>query len=203
MGWYDNYKEEKILIQQSEGHNKFWAAWWDETTNKVHIRWGRLGSRGQSQIKDFPGSWKAGSFISGKYSEKLRKGYTNQLGGKEITQSVLDRLHAEAAIIGTQNKCHGFQWVEITQGTKFTDFVEISEERLYDPDCNPGILIRFETRKAVGGRDEFKFLFSLEGTYDVLGYSKQVAKNQLINNNHPLYKMVKKVEDAIGRSLGT
>jgi|GEM_PF-6466105 len=201
MGWYDNYKKEKILVQQDDTHNKFWAAWWDEKTNQVHVRWGRLGTRGQSQTKDFPGSWKAASFISGKFSEKSRKGYTSQHSGKEITQATLDQMHAEAAIVGTQNKCHGFAWVEITQEGDDILFVEISEERLYDPDCNPAIAIKFETRKNIDGCDSFRFLFTLDGTYNIIG-SSYTTVSQLVDDSHPLHKMVKKVEEAIGRSLG-
>lgn len=42
MAWYDHYKQEKILVQQGDGHNKFWAAYVDEKTNIAHVRWGRI-----------------------------------------------------------------------------------------------------------------------------------------------------------------
>lgn len=201
MSWYDRYKGEKILIHTGDIHNKFWAASWDDKTNKVNVRWGRIGTKGQSQVKDFGGKVAAINFIDGKFREKCRKGYFDTYNGKAITQASLDRLHTEAAIVGTQNKCHDFKWVEITVNSRTVDFKEIPEERLYDPDCHPAILVDFETRKDVRGRSKFKFLFTLEETYDVLGHSCWTTKDQLVASAHPLRKMVDKVEEAIGRSL--
>ena len=200
--WYDRYKDEKILIHQGAEHNKFWAASWDEQNNEVNVRWGRIGTKGQSQTKRFGGRYEAVNFIDNKYREKRRKGYTDQFNGKQITQSTLDRLNTEAAIVGTQNKCHDFKWVEIEiEAGGAVYFKEIPEERLYDPACHPAILVDFETRKDVGGRDRFRFLFTLEDTYDILGNSKRATKDQLVAAGHPLRKMVDKVEEAIGRSL--
>ena len=200
--WYDRYKDEKILIQQEAEHNKFWAAAWDEKNNEVNVRWGRIGTKGQSQVKRFSGRYEAVNFIDGKYREKRRKGYSDKFNGKDITQATLDRLNAEAAIVGTQNKCHDFKWVEIEiEAGGAVYFKEIPEERLYDPACHPAILVDFETRQDVGGRDHFRFLFTLEDTYDILGNSKRATKDQLVGASHPLRKMVDKVEEAIGRSL--
>jgi predicted DNA-binding WGR domain protein len=201
--WYDQYKEEKILIHQGDEHNKFWAAWWDEKTNKVHVRWGRIGTKGQSKVHDKGDRWSSARFIETKFGEKRRKGYTDQYNGKPITQATLDQLHTEAAIVGTQNKCHNFQWVEIEiEAGKAVYFKNISEDRLYDPECNPAIVVDFETRKDIGGRDRFRFLFTLEETYDILGNSQRATNDQLVGQAHPLRKMVDKVEEAIGRSLG-
>ena len=200
MSWYDRYKEEKILIHQSEEHNKFWAAGWDEQTNQVHVRWGRIGTKGQSKDHSFDSQYTAVRFIETKFSEKRRKGYTGKLNDTDITQAALDRLNAEAAIVGTQNKCHSFQWVELVTTGNAIDFHEINEDRLYDPACNPGILVVFETRKEIDNRDRFTFLFTLEKTYDVRD-SKRATENILVGSGHPLRKMVDKVEEAIGRSL--
>jgi predicted DNA-binding WGR domain protein len=200
--WYDSFKDEQIVIQQNDESNKFWAAHWNDKTNQVFVRWGRLGTKGQSQVKSFPTQYSAVNFINTKFSEKQRKGYHNELHGKVITHAMLDRLHTEAAIVGTQNKCHDFKWVELTPNGSAIDFKEISEDRLYDPDCSPGILVVFETRKEIDNRDRFTFLFTLEQTYDVRD-SKRAADNMLIKDGHPLRKMVVKVEEAIGRSLAT
>lgn len=202
MSWYDRYKDEKILIHQGDEHNKFWAASWDDKTNEVNVRWGRLGTKGQSQTKKFGGNYAAVNFIDNKFREKRRKGYSDQFNGKPITQATMDRLHTEAAIVGTQNKCHDFKWVEIEmEAGGAVYFKEIPEERLYDPDCHPAILVDFETRKDVQGRDKFKFLFTLEETYDILGHSQRATADQLVGTGHPMRKMVDKVEEAIGRSL--
>jgi predicted DNA-binding WGR domain protein len=206
MSWYDRYKEEKILINTSSTdgteHNKFWAASWDETTGKVSVRWGRVGTKGQSKTHDKSGAYEAANFIEGKLREKRRKGYKETYQGKPITQAVLDRLNTEAAIVGTQNKCHDFKWVELSPTATGIDFHEISEDRLYDPACNPGILVVFETRKEYDNRTRFTFLFTLEETYDVRD-AKRAADNQKVKTDHPLRKMVDKVEEAIGRSLAT
>lgn len=202
MAWYDGYKDEKIVIHQSGAHNKFWAAWWDETSNQVHVRWGRIGTKGQSKTHSKDSHWKAVRFIETKYGEKRRKGYSETLDGKPITQATLDRLNAEAAIVGTQNKCNDFKWVELTNNGGAVDFHEINEDRLYDPACNPGILVIFETRKEIDNRDTFTFLFTLEKTYDVRD-SKRATSDMLVQAGHPLRKMVDKVEEAIGRSLQT
>ena len=200
--WYDQYKEEKILIHQGSEHNKFWAAWWDEKTNKVHVRWGRIGTKGQSKIHDKGDRWSSARFINTKFGEKTRKGYTDHFGGKPISQATLDRLNTEAAIVGTQNKCHDFQWVEIEiKAGGAVYFKVINEDRLYDPDCNPAIVVQFQTRKDIGGRDSFRFLFTLDGTYDILGNSQRATKTQLVEAGHPLHKMVEKVEESIGRSF--
>ena len=200
MSWYDRYKDEKILIYQGNKHNKFWTAYWDETTNQVHVRWGRIGQKSQSQTKSFSGHREAVRFIETKFSEKRRKGYTGKLNGTDITQAALDRLNTEAAIVGTQNKCHSFKWVELVATGNAIDFHEINEDRLYDSSCNPGILVVFETRKEIDNRDRFTFLFTLEKTYDVRD-SKRATEDMLVGSGHPLRKMVDKVEEAIGRSL--
>ena len=203
MNWYGNYKEEKILIQQDGGHNKFWSAWCDEN-NQVHVRWGRIGTNGGSQTKDFPTCFAATRFIDGKFHEKQRKGYSTTFNGKEITQAALDRLHTEAAIVGTQNKCHDFKWVEINvEPNGDVYFREIPEERLYNPECHPAILVNLETRKDVGGRDQFLLLFTLEDTYDIPGYTNKATRSQLVSSDHPLRKMIDKVEEAIGRNLSS
>ena len=200
MAWYDRYKEEKILIHQSEEHNKFWAAGWDDQTNQVHVRWGRIGTKGQSKDHSFESQFEAVRFIETKFGEKRRKGYAGKLNGMDITQAALDRLNTEAAIVGTQNKCHSFKWVELVASGNTIDFHEINEDRLYDPSCNPGILVVFETRKEIDNRDRFTFLFTLETTYDVRD-SNRATEDMLVSSGHPLRKMVDKVEEAIGRSL--
>ena len=200
MAWYDRYKEEKILIHQSEEHNKFWAAGWDDQTNQVHVRWGRIGTKGQSKDHSFESQFEAVRFIEKKFGEKRHKGYAGKLNGMDITQAALDRLNTEAAIVGTQNKCHSFKWVELVASGNTIDFHEINEDRLYDPSCNPGILVVFETRKEIDNRDRFTFLFTLETTYDVRD-SNRATEDMLVSSGHPLRKMVDKVEEAIGRSL--
>jgi predicted DNA-binding WGR domain protein len=203
MGWCDRYKEEKIVVQRSGNHNKFWAAWWDENTNQVHVRWGRIGTKGQSQTKDFPSRWQATNFIDNKYNEKRRKGYTHEYNGEPITQEVLDALFIEAAIVGSQNKCDGMQWVEIESVEGSVMYAIVPDSRLADPECDPGLLVRLTTRKEYDGRTQFRILFTEDAAWleTSLSTSESGRCGTRIQKGHSLHKLVEKVEEAVGRSL--
>lgn len=41
----------KTYIYQDEKSHKFWAV--EQQDNELHIRWGKVGTNGQSQIKSF------------------------------------------------------------------------------------------------------------------------------------------------------
>jgi predicted DNA-binding WGR domain protein len=202
MSWADRYKEEKIVVQQSGNHNKFWAAYWDDSTGNVYIRWGRLGTKGQSQTKNFGSSYAAANFIDNKYHEKRRKGYRDRdEQGNQITHARFEEMCTEAAIVGSANKCHNMQWVELSETSPGVfGFAAIDEQRLYDPNCNPGLLVELETKKEHDNRNRFKLLFTFEETYDVRD-ANRAAANQKVEANHPLHDMTKKVEEAIGRRL--
>lgn len=197
MSWYDRYKEEKILVHQGAEHNKFWAAHYDDKTNEVHVRWGRIGTKGQSQTKKFGSQYQAVNFIDTKFREKCRKGYKDKIDGKPIDQGVFEKLAIEAAIVGTQNKCHEMQWVEIKDAAN-GGFVHITEDRLFDPDCNPGLLVKIETRKEYDGDTSFRLLFSFDNCF-------KIGRNGMhaITKSSDLYKMAQKVEEAIGRNLSS
>jgi len=193
-------KDEKIFVHQGATHNKFWTSICDEATFEVTIRWGRLGTKGQSKKYPFATRRDATYFMLEKNRERLRKGYTGRHLGKEISRAMLDQLGTEAAIVGSQNKCHTFKWVELVGFAAEISYKEIDEDRLYNPECNPGILVNFETRKEIDGRKKFVLLFTLESAYDLRGHNPATPE-RLIESGHPLRKMVDKVEEAIGRSL--
>ncbi len=188
--WYDKFKKETILIQQEDEHNKFWSAVMDEKTFKVVIRWGRLGTKGQSQEKEFNAEYAAGRFIEQKMGEKRRKGYQN------IEKKKFDQLCIQSAIVGTSNKCRNFRWVEITD-TKNLQFTPCSDDRLADPNCNPGVFVEVETKKEYGGKNLFALLFTFEQAFDVTN-SKDI---KLVTKASPIYELTGKVEEALGRSL--
>lgn len=192
MSWADQYKEEKIVVQQEGAHNKFWAAYWDESKGEVKVRWGRIGTSGQSQTKKFRDLYDASSFINQKYNEKRRKGYDNKDKlGRTIDRAVFEEMCVEAAIIGSANKCNSIQWVEITDQNNLT-FKTINNDRLFSPDCVPGLLVNLETKKAYDGKHSFVLLFALDKIFD--------ANNKVeIGQSHNLYDMTKKIEEAIGR----
>ncbi len=190
MAWYDKYKKETILIHQEAEHNKFWSAQMDEKTFKVVIRWGRLGTKGQSQEKEFSAEYGAGQFIESKMSEKRRKGY------RPIEKKKFDELSIQSAIVGSSNKCRNFRWVEITDEANLK-FQSISEDRLADPACNPGVFVEVETKKEYAGRTMFALLFTFEQVFDVTD-GRNIT---LVTKASPIYDLTGKVEEALGRTL--
>jgi predicted DNA-binding WGR domain protein len=194
MPWYDRYKQEKIVVQQESGHNKFWAAHWDEATTTVHVRWGRLGTKGQTQEKKM-GVHEASRFIETKYAEKRRKGYTEKYQGRAIDHVIFEKMATEAAIVGSSNKCHNMQWVEIVKNG-VTALKPITDDRLSEPDCNPGLMVKLETKKQYSGSNKFDLLFTFDRAYLLVG-----GGIHEITKGHYLNELTSKVEEALGRSL--
>lgn len=54
---------------------KFWEV--NRKGGNVEVRWGKIGSRGQTQNKSFASDYDAQRFVSDKLSEKLGKGYVD------------------------------------------------------------------------------------------------------------------------------
>jgi len=52
---------------------KFWEAWIEGTT--THVRYGKIGTKGQTTINEFDTLDKAEAAVDRKHKEKLRKGY--------------------------------------------------------------------------------------------------------------------------------
>lgn len=188
--WYDKFTKETILVYDADNSNKFWAAQMDKKTFKVTIRWGRLGTKGQSQEKDFAGEYAAGRFIESKMGEKTRKGY------RPIEKKKFDELVIQSAIVGTSNKCRNFRWVEITDESNLK-FKTITEDRLADPACNPGVFVELETKKEYSGKTMFALLFTFDKVFDVTD-GRNIT---LVTKASPIYELTGKVEEALGRTL--
>ena len=184
----------QIIINTSETHNKFWMATTD-ANNTVHIRWGRIGLIGQTQEKSFVSAYQAAAFVQSKISSKMRNGYVDNLHGQPVDSAMLEKLAIEAAVVGTQNKCHNMQWVEIITGGTDPGYQFIPDQRLYEPDCVPGLLVSMETRKPYEGLNKFSILFTGDAAYHCSSYQKKISKTD------ELYELTKKVEEAVGRSL--
>lgn len=188
--WLDKYKKETTLINTGETHNKFWSSAVDEKTNQVTIRWGRIGTKGQDQVKDFVNQYAAIEFVRSKQGEKSRKGY------HPIDKQKFDELSIQAAIVGASNKCRNFRWVEITDPANLKH-VPCDADRLQSPDCNPGVFVEVETKKEYDGRHLTALLFTFSQVYDVTDGRKVL----LVTKASPIYELTKKVEEALGRSL--
>lgn len=189
--WLDKYKKETTLINTGEAHNKFWSSAVDENTNQVTIRWGRIGTKGQQQVKDFDNQYGAIEFVRAKQGEKNRKGYHT------IDKKKFDELSIQAAIVGASNKCHNFRWVEITDLTAGFKIETCTEDRLQNPDCNPGLFVEVETKKEYNGRHVTALLFTFSQVYDVTDGRKVI----MVTKTSPLYELTNKVEEALGRTL--
>jgi predicted DNA-binding WGR domain protein len=57
------------------GHNKFWEITVNEQTCEAVVRWGRIGTRGQSKTHHFTSRVEAAQFGEDIINEKLAKGY--------------------------------------------------------------------------------------------------------------------------------
>jgi len=205
--WYDKYKEAKILVHRSESragsHNKFWYAHLDSVTSQVFVRWGRIGTKGQSQTKSFDSNSKAASFINAKYRQKTGKGYVNQVDGEVVDQAKFDQLNMEAALVGASNKLIKFKWLEAVGDDEA--FVPIDLERLYSPECSPAIYVELETRKLYCGLRKFSLIFSGDRIYmssDRIGSGSMPRRNcDEVSSGHDAYKFAQKAQEAIGASL--
>ena len=61
------------FIYQDEKSHKFWAV--EQQDNELHIRWGKVGTNGQSQIKSFSDAAAAAKAELKLIAEKTKKGY--------------------------------------------------------------------------------------------------------------------------------
>lgn len=84
--------QEKTYLELSEadgGSHKFYEVIVDGV--EVSIRYGRIGGRGQTQVKTYPTTEKAQADATKKINEKLRKGYEQAVVGVRQKRSVTHR----------------------------------------------------------------------------------------------------------------
>ncbi|HFO3591635.1 TPA: WGR domain-containing protein [Escherichia coli] len=63
----------KSYIYQDEKSHKFWAV--EQQGNELHISWGKVGTQGQSQVKNFADVAAAEKAKLKLIAEKTKKGY--------------------------------------------------------------------------------------------------------------------------------
>lgn len=200
MSWIDKFKDGKILIHQEAYHNKYWSAIFDETNLTVIVKWGRIGTKGSQKTYKFGSTYQAAAFLDTKFNEKKRKGYVDKLNGVSIDGPKLEQLAVEAAIVGTQNKCHEMEWVEIQpHGDCDFTYHKIEQTRLFEPDCVPGLLVAMETKKAYDGSTSFSLLFTGDAAF-LVNQSARKTHRRIVKSD-PLYELTQKVEEAVGHSL--
>ena len=67
-----------ILVNREDSHNKFWAFKRDDNDSSVIVRWGRIGTIGQSETFNY-------NIVRNRLNEKLNKGY-RYADNSEITK---------------------------------------------------------------------------------------------------------------------
>jgi hypothetical protein len=130
--------------------------------------------------------------------EKRNKGYM------PIEQKKFDQLSIQAAIVGTANKCSEFKWVEVTdEGRKFH---QVSEDRLANPECNPGLYMEIETKKEYGNKHKFNLLFTFTQAFEVTQKLHGINSTYIcepVTKDSPIHELTTKAEEALGRSFST
>jgi predicted DNA-binding WGR domain protein len=95
------------LVNTNNGHNKFYTiylyAFTDKETSKdnsiyVSLQWGKIGTRGQAQHKEFKSRGEAITFAEDKVREKLKKGY--EFKETEELREIADIPKANEELIG-------------------------------------------------------------------------------------------------------
>lgn len=150
--------------RSSDGHvtesNKFYDGSITKSGSQsiVVLRWGRIGvEKGQTSQKAFSDEYSAKSYLQSKLYEKSRKGY------RQVDESTYKALKATARLIGLQNKIHSTRWLErVTTPYNKILWKDVSELRLQEPDCFPGLEVIF-SRKVDNAK--YKFLFTSEGIF--------------------------------------
>lgn len=75
----------KHFIYQDEKSHKFWAV--EQQGNELHISWGKVGTKGQSQIKSFSDAAAAAKAELKLIAEKVKKGYVEQAKDNSLQPS--------------------------------------------------------------------------------------------------------------------
>lgn len=73
------------FIYQDEKSHKFWAV--EQQGNELHISWGKVGTKGQSQIKSFSDAAAAEKAELKLIAEKVKKGYVEQAKDNSLQPS--------------------------------------------------------------------------------------------------------------------
>lgn len=86
----------KRMFEFSEGtSNKFWEIWSDGS--EVHTRYGKIGTAGQTTVKDEGDDAKAAKLYAKLVAEKTKKGYVEVGGGSSATPAKAEPAKAAPA----------------------------------------------------------------------------------------------------------
>jgi predicted DNA-binding WGR domain protein len=93
-----------IYINRTDASNKFWS--YEPQGNNVLVKWGRVGTTGQSKLHTFGSTHERDRYINNIVSEKEDKGY------KVVTEEKLNEESETAKTLGIQWKINRTEWVE-------------------------------------------------------------------------------------------
>jgi len=173
MSSEDTIMETVHLIHNEGKHNKFWSydIYNDYT---VVCRWGRLGTKGQSNRKEFKSSWTAEDFATNKMGQKIRKGY------KVVDDGQLKLAKIRGELVGPECKVVDLCFVEKESPTYYKK-VNVSDHiALCNPDYDPLIFCKL---RLTGNRGEYCLLIDTEKTYIISGKCPSWNKAVIIMDN--------------------
>jgi predicted DNA-binding WGR domain protein len=163
---------EKKYLEFSDGtSHKFYEAWVENKT--AYIRYGRIGTDGTTQVKDFPSTDKAEDFITKKLKEKTDKGYAAKTKGdtekKKVVKATdeVDIDYIKSAPFAPDH------W------KKFKAAYKTSEAAL-DKDLLPHFIVRLDAAKQEDLQKEFP-------TRATLRYMKRRTRRFLKNLDDAAY----------------
>ena len=85
------------FIYQDEKSHKFWAV--EQQGNELHISWGKVGTKGQSQIKSFSDAAAVAKAELKLIAEKVKKGYVERYKSEQDRRVVKIGLTRKGRII--------------------------------------------------------------------------------------------------------
>jgi predicted DNA-binding WGR domain protein len=120
------------LIQSKGKHNKFWSYEICDTSYDVTVKWGRLGTNGQTKVYKFASHWSAQDFADKKVREKRRKGYV------EVETEAFNLKQLQAELVGSGCKIEELTFVKKIEGSEDNLYQTLKEESaLANPEYIP------------------------------------------------------------------
>lgn len=163
-----------IFINRENQSNKYWK--YEVNGLSVHVSWGRIGGTSESQVKTFLSQGSLHDFISGKVSEKLRKGY------REASANELQKEAQTAKSLGIENKIQRLLWVELSGRTLRllnaydpAKFVYVEVLNSWSKEITRLLLSRSGSWQLSGSISEFDRTISFDGRRPISGERERFA----------------------------
>ena len=83
------------FIFQDEKSHKFWAV--EQQGNELHICWGKVGTKGQNQVKSFADAAAAAKAELKLIAEKVKKGYVEELSSPSQPAIKIETIEVDTA----------------------------------------------------------------------------------------------------------